>query len=304
MGRNYFLDKDIIKDKNDNIYVIITNYNPPGYIFAYLKYTYTGKGLWKGYERIFKKYGVKNLIKIEQNFEYEPCYNSAFPVVKLSEIRVHYRPEDKIKEILHRTTNRLEEIALSIITKIERETNIPLNRIGLTGSLLAGISHDNSDIDFVIYGKKYAEDFINNFEGFEQDKDWIIETSENYSVPIEVVKAIYSKKTRGQYNGVKYSFLFVDDQPWKYNEKVCLEMNPIKVKGENISDYKALFYPSVSTLYSQGKVFRIVSYEGIYNTALYYNKNIEVYGMLMKCNDDMEIIVGDKKIGGYIRSIM
>ncbi len=304
MGRDYFIDKDIIKDNNENIYVVITNYNPPGYVFAYLKYVYTGKGLWRGYERAFKKYGAKNLIKVKQNFEYEPCYSSAFPIIRLSEIKNHYRPEDKVKEIIHRTANRLEDIALSIITEIEEKVNIPIDKIGLTGSLLTGISHNNSDIDLVIYGKKYAEDFINNFEGFEEDKDWITETSENYSLPIEVVKTIYSKKTRGEYNGTKYSFLFVDDQPWKYNEKVCVEISPIKIRGENVSDYRALFYPSISTLYSQGNEFKITSYEGIYNIALYYSKKIEVFGMLMKCEDEMEIIVGDKKIGGYIRPIM
>ncbi|AEE93531.1 nucleotidyltransferase [Acidianus hospitalis] len=302
MGRDYFLDKDIIKDKNDNLYVVITNYNPPGYVFAYLKYVYTGEGLWKGYERVFKKYGVKNLIKIKQNFEYEPCYGSTFPVLKISEIKNHFKPEDKIKEIIHKPANKLEETVINMLA--EMEVNLPLDKIGVTGSLLAGISHENSDVDLVIYGKKYAEDFVNTFRGFEEDKDWIIETSENYSLPIEVVKTIYSKKTRGKYKGVKYSFLFVDDHPWKYNEKVCIEVNPIKAIGENVSDYRALFYPSISTLYSQGKTFNIVSYEGIYSLALYYSKKIEAFGMLMKCEDELEIVIGDKKIGGYIRPIM
>ena len=108
---------------------------------------------------------------------------------------------------------------------------------------------------------------------------------------------------RDRYKGVKYSFLFVDDQPWKYNEKVCTELNPIKIIGDNVGDYNSLFYPSRSTLYA-GKEYKVVSYEGIYNLTLYYSKKIEVYGMLMNCGDEMEIIVGDKKVGGYIRPIV
>jgi Uncharacterized protein conserved in archaea len=100
MGRDYFFDRDIIIDKEGNVYTILTNYNPPGYVFAYLKYVYTGKGLWKGYERIFKKYGVHNLIKINQMFTFESCYDASFPIVLLSNISRHLKPEERLQEIL------------------------------------------------------------------------------------------------------------------------------------------------------------------------------------------------------------
>jgi Uncharacterized protein conserved in archaea len=55
------LDKDAVRDLSGDYYFLITNVAPPGYLFAYRKYTYTGRGLWRGYERVLPKYGVHNL---------------------------------------------------------------------------------------------------------------------------------------------------------------------------------------------------------------------------------------------------
>lgn len=302
MGRSYFLDKDIIVDKNQSIYVVFTNYNPPGYVFAYIKYVYTDKGLWKGYERVLPYYGVKNLLKLNQRFSYEPCYDVSFPILNFSEIRYHYKPEEKFEEILKKSSNtKLEVTMLEIISKIKLNL-----RIGISGSILLGIHHESSDIDFVIYGKKEIEDFINNFEGFEEDKDWIFETSKNYSLPIDLVKTLYTKKIRGVYKGVKYSFLFVDDQPWKYCENVCRRVGEIELEGEmSGGDVSSLIYPSSTVFYTEKDIYKIISYEGIFNYLMYKGGKAVVKGMLMLCkNGEKLIIIGDRDVGGYIRPIV
>jgi predicted nucleotidyltransferase len=298
MGRNYFLDKDALIDKNGNIYFVLTNYNPYGYIFAYLKYIYTGKGLWKGFDRNLKYYGIKNLLLSRQEFVYEPCFGATFPIKRLSEIRKHFTPEEKVNEIIRKSTNtNLEAIALDLISKIN------VKNLGITGSILLNIQHQKSDIDFVVYGDKDTDDFFNTFEGFDIDKDWILETSKNYNIPIELAKSLYNKKIRGIYRGVKYSVLFVDNKPWEYCREVCIKKGPIKISGEVYGDTRALYYPSTAYLFSNGKVFKIISYEGIYSSILYGRHKAEIYGMLMKC-DENTIIIGDREIGGYVRSYM
>ncbi|AWR97314.1 nucleotidyltransferase [Acidianus sulfidivorans JP7] len=304
MGRSYFLDKDLIIDKDDNIFTIITNYNPPGYVFAYLKYKYEGNGLWKGYNRILKYYGVKNLMQISntQEFLYEPCYDVKYPVLRTSKVKYHYKPEEKLTEIISKSHyTELEITMLDLLSKLE--INL---KIGIGGSLLLGIFHSKSDIDFIIYGKKSILDFINNFEGFEPDKEWIYETSRNYSLDLDLVKSIYTKKTRGIYRNIKYSFLFVDDVPWKYCETVCHKMKEIEIEGiiEGGSP-NALIYPSSALLHSSNKVYKVVSYEGIFNYVMYLGGKVKVKGMLMKCEDEEDvIIIGDREVGGYIRPIL
>lgn len=302
MGRHYFLDKDAIRDKNDNIYFVFTNYNPPGYVFAYIKYVYTGKGIWKGYERVFKYYGVKNLLKLNQKFNYEPCYDVSFPIVNISEIKKHYRPEEKFDEILRNPHNTdVENVLLEIISRI----NLGL-KIGIGGSILLGIHHKRSDIDFIIYGRRDIEEFINNFEGFEEDKDWVFETANNYSLPIDIVRSLYTKKIRGTYKSIKYSFLFVDDKPWKYCDRICKRVKEVEIDGEvESNDINALLYPSIVTFHSGNETYKVISYEGIFNYLLYKGGKVKVKGMLMSCkNDEKAIIIGDREIGGYVRPHM
>jgi len=305
MGRDYFLDKDIIIGKDFNVYMVYGNINSYGYVYAYLKYVYTGKGLWKGYERAFKFYGIHNLMKISQSFLYEPCYDVSFPIILRSVIHMHLKPECKLKQIISRTNNRLEEIAVEIYE------NIGIENMGITGSLLAGISHGKSDIDFVIYGAKNSMDFMNSFKGFEKDDEWIYETQKNYKISIEVAKELYDVRVRGVYKGIKYSFLFVNPFPQKYCDKVCKRVGEGEIIADISDNSNSLFYPSVVSLSNvsivKGEYFPkvLVSYEGIYSTLLYKAKRIFARGMIMKCNDgEIRILIGDRDVNGYVKKIL
>ena len=305
MGRDYFLDKDIIISKDSNIYMVYSNINSYGYVYAYLKYVYTGKGLWNGYERVLKFYGVHNLVRSPQSFIYEPCYDVSFPIVLRSAIYKHLKPECKLKQIISHTSNRLEEIVVEIYEKIG------IKDMGITGSLLAGISHQKSDIDFVIYGEKNAVDFMSSFKGFERDEEWIYETEKNYIIPIEIAKELYDVRVRGVYKGIKYSFLFVNPFPQKYCDKVCKRVGEGEIIADISDNSNALFYPSViflsnvSSIKGEYKPKTLISYEGIYSTLLYKAKRIFARGMIMKCDDgEIRIVIGDRDVKGYVKKIL
>lgn len=300
--RDYFLDRDLIKDKEGNIYTILTNYNPYGYVFAYLKYVYTGKGLWKGYERVLKEYGVHNLIKLRQKFSFEPCYDVSFPVVMISEIREHLKPEEKMNEIL----NRLEDDDLELILLDFIEHNmVGYKNIGITGSLLAGIQHRDSDIDIVIYGEKEALDFIETFQGFDIDYNWIIEANINYG--IDFADKLYDRKRRGIYKGKRFSILFVDDKPWRYCEHICINREKARIRAKIVGDYRSLVYPStayIDTIFDGPHIDYIISYEGLYSSLLFGEKEIIAEGRLMECDDVNILLIGDREIKGIVKPIL
>ncbi|EZQ03829.1 DNA polymerase [Candidatus Acidianus copahuensis] len=295
MGRSYFLDKDIVIDRDNNVYLVYTNFNPPGYIFALKKYIFSGKGLWKGYERNLKQYGAINLAQSSQDFNEEPCYGASFPILLKSRILIHLKPEEFARELLKRSPrDGIEEKIIQIYG------DLGILNFGVTGSVLIGIQHKDSDIDIVIYGSKSAEEFISNFEGYEPDTSWPIQASKDYSIPIDMAKKIYDKRTRGIFRGIKYSFLFVDEKPRKYCEKVCTPLGEFRDTGDLEGDVNALFYPSIASFTSTNIEAKIVSYEGIYNIIMYGKRKVKVKGVLMKCDEEYSILVGDKKIGGYI----
>ncbi|MBB5253202.1 nucleotidyltransferase [Sulfurisphaera ohwakuensis] len=305
MGRDYFLDKDLIISKDNNIYVVYSNINPFGYIYAYLKYIYTGKGIWKGYERVLRYYGVHNLLKVNQEYIYEPCYDVSFPILRKSMIVKHLKPEEKMRKIIRKSENKLESLALEIYDYVN------IKNIGITGSLLAGISHENSDIDFVIYGIKDTIDFLESFQGFDEDKDWISETIKNYDISLNLAKDLYDRRVRGMYKGIKYSFLFVNDKVEKYCNIVCKRIGEGEIIANIDDKFNSLFYPSVVTL-SNVSIIKgssapqlLVSYEGIYSMLLYKSNRVYVKGMLMRCEDgEVKMIIGDRDVKGYIRRIL
>ncbi|MEM0293506.1 MAG: nucleotidyltransferase domain-containing protein [Saccharolobus sp.] len=299
MERRYFLDRDLIIDKLNNIYTIFTNYNPPGYVFAYLKYIYTGKGLWRGYERVFKQYGVHNLIKIQQENNFEYCYDAPFPIVYLSNIKKHIKPEEELNRLLKRSIN--DDVVLALIDFVENYVKV--KDVGVTGSIALGIHHENSDIDIIIYGCKNALDFIESFEGFKKDEQWIIETNTNYG--IDYANLLYDNKRRGIYKGRKISVLFVYDKPWKYCEEVCKKKGKVRFRATVLGDCQALFYPSIALVISKNeyRVSKIISYEGIFSLALFGRKEVMVEGMLMECQEENVVIIGDREVRGFIRPL-
>lgn len=298
--RDYFLDRDLVISKDGSIYSVFTNYDMPGYIFAYLKYVYTGSGLWRGYERVFRAYGVHNLIKLSQDFVYEPCYDASFPIILKSNIKEHLRPEDKLREILSKSVNNnLELILLDFIEKY-----IGTSNVGIGGSLLAGISHEKSDIDIIVYGHKKALDYLESFPGFEVDKEWILEANSNYG--IDFADLLYDNRRRGIYKGRKISVLFVDDKPWRYCEHLCRKRGRARIRAKVFGDYEALIYPAkayVSTVIEGEKVNAILSYEGLYSSALFGEKEVIAEGMMMECDDGNYILVGDRDVRGFVKPL-
>ena len=274
--------------RDDKVYVVFTNYNPYGYRFAYLKYVFTGEGLWKGYERVLKRYGVKNVLNLAQEFSYEPCFGVTFPVVKLSEVVAHFRPLE--------TTRRLLEGRLLQSEAYELLEEVGTDNVGIGGSYMLGISHSGSDLDLVVYGERRAFDFLEGFKGGVQDEEWIREASENYSIDINVIRSIYDVRVRGVYKGLKYSVSFVDPTPLKPCDEVCKKLGPFEGEIEiESNEYPALLYPSRARVV-KGVPDEVVSYEGVFSMALFKFKRLRLRGMLMECNGRRVLVLGDREV--------
>ncbi|BCS92114.1 hypothetical protein L3N51_02154 [Metallosphaera sp. J1] len=294
MGRNYYLDKDAVIDREGNIGFVITNQNPPGYVYGYTKYIYTGRGLWKGYERVLRYYGVHNLINSPQVFSMEPCHGVEFPIIPLSRVRRHLYPEEGFRKILSNEKKMELHAMFSLLDKI------PNIRLGITGSYLVGIEHANSDVDMVIYGCKDAYDFLSSFPGGSPDVEWIREASRNYSLDVEEAKSLYDVRTRGVYRGMRYSFLFVDDKPHPYCREVCSPLREVIIEGEMEGDCRSLFYPAVAGLYSHD-YYEVISWEGIYSMAMFKGGLMKVKGLELECSGKRVILIGDRRVKGNIR---
>lgn len=289
------LDKDALLTREGMVYVVFTNYNPPGYRFAYLKYVYTGKGLWRGYERALKRYGVHNVLKLSQEFLFEPCYGVSFPVVRLSEVVKAFRPLEALRNLVR--WDALSQAALELIQLLGSEG------LGVGGSYMLGIQHEGSDLDLVVYGQRKAFEVLESFEGGEVDRQWLVEAAENYGLEAEEVRELYSVKLRGVYRGLKYSISFVDPRPKGYCKDVCTKLGPFEGEVElNPNQYGALVYPS--EVEAKSGVDKVVSYEGIFSWLLYSSRKVKARGMLMKCGSEKVLLLGDRDVPARVRRVL
>ncbi|BCU68257.1 nucleotidyltransferase [Sulfolobales archaeon HS-7] len=296
MGEDSFLDRDALMDKRGNYYIVIGNAHPRGYVIAYLKYV-KGNGLWRGYQRVLPQYGIKNVLQLSQEFSFEPCMDVSVPIIRTSEIWLHLRPQDALTRIIRHPSDNLEFVAVEMISRLGT------NSAGIAGSLMLGIHHEDSDIDVIYYGCKRSLDVMHSFEGFETDKDWIVEVSQNYG--LKPIKDLYSIKRRGIFKGKKYSINFVNDKPEKFCKESCNKVGRQKlVAYVEPESCEALFYPISMNLFDTNvisgpsvKPDKVMSYEGVISNLLFVGGRFKMEGMLMKCDTGFKLILGDRDVG-------
>ncbi|BBD72424.1 nucleotidyltransferase [Sulfodiicoccus acidiphilus] len=299
MGRGHFFDRDVLVSRDGSIYVVIGNAHPPGYVLAYLKYV-RGEGPWRGYRRVLKQYGVKNLISSPQTMSLEPCYDVTFPILPVSQLESHLLPEEGFLKLLSRAADRqgeaLMELALSLGTK----------ELGVTGSLLTGTYHMDSDVDVLVYGCRRAIQVMEEFKGFQEDVEWISQTARTYGLSIGDAKALYDVRRRGKVKGVGYSVGFVDDRPHKYCERTCRKLGPREAVVEVEGWCDALFYPASAQVIRgvEGKVpSKVLSYEGVFSPLLFGRRKLKVVGMSMDCEGEDVLVLGDREVTGYVKEV-
>jgi predicted nucleotidyltransferase len=73
------------------------------------------------------------------------------------EIIQHFKPQKKIANLrINKPKNVFEKKALKFATDLKQIANIPWSSIGVSGSILAGLTTKTSDIDLIIYGEENA----------------------------------------------------------------------------------------------------------------------------------------------------
>jgi len=161
-----FRDRDYLLTPEGFIFTVIGNLHPADRVIAYLKYVPDERGKWglgrSRYRRALEHYNVPSVMDSMQFLrEKAPQYvfestvdGISLPAVPKDRIVKHFCPEVRLLE-LRSAQNRdeLESKALRLIELISEKAGVPIDSLGLTGSILARI-HDPafSDIDLVVYG--------------------------------------------------------------------------------------------------------------------------------------------------------
>lgn len=161
-------DRDFVRTNDDLLFCVVGYSHPPDRLLAYLKYVPSEKGLWASgsqhFQRMIPFYSSKVVSstfsylkeKYPQYLFYSPVNSITFSAVPHSEIKEYYKPEQKLGEMIERGSelDKLQEKAIGLAEYLSAESGVPIDKIGVTGSILLGIQNVSiSDIDLTIYGR-------------------------------------------------------------------------------------------------------------------------------------------------------
>jgi len=91
-------------------------------------------------------------------YTFNPYYQRMLPIIPWSRVRKHYTPQYAVTELLaaHNLAG-LRLKALQFVRYVADIADIPLERLGISGSIILGLEGEDSDIDLVVYGLKETQ---------------------------------------------------------------------------------------------------------------------------------------------------
>ncbi len=230
---------------------------------------------------------------------------------------VHIVPRERIKQVL--APNERLPFIMKGNKKVRTivgalRNGIQLDKMGVTGSLLAGLQNESSDIDFIVYGSSWftARDIITQAK---KDRTAITDISD------EMWKDIYKKRkpeisfdeflihelrkgNRGMVDGTYFDLLYVRDwediEPFARGVDVGVKTIEATVTNADFSfDSPAIYkidHPEISY---------VLSYTHTYAGQALVGERIEARGMVEVVGDMKRLVVGTTREpkGEWIRSL-
>ncbi len=287
-------DKRVVLTKNLEIRVVIGNEHPPGCYIAYLKYVYTGKGLWKGFERVVKDYNPYEVRK--GSLVYDPNFGTEVPCLSYDEVLLAPDPLERVREVLAHPKDRLEVTTLEVLIYTK---DLGIRELGVGGSLLLGIHHEDSDVDLLIYPSNDPLEIWERLESsdLEEDKEWPIRVSRSLNLPVEAAKSLYSKAKRAKFGTSYVSFSFVKREPLRYGYSAAVPIGPFSGTLELEPCVEGIFYPHRCW----SNKYLIESYESAFVKVFVKGGKVKVKGYLWERSDGTKVIrVGGREERGYL----
>jgi hypothetical protein len=181
--------------------------------------------------------------------------------VPIKEVAEHYKPEEKLWALrTSKDHTLLESKALQLAQTLKAEANVPWSSIGISGSIMAGLTTEKSDIDPLVYGvencrKAYAalQKLLKNPDsGFKpysrvELQELFDFRSKDTLMSFEDFVLVESRKAfQGKFMGTDYFIRFVKD--WseiseQYGDVCFKNSGYVKITAKIADSTDSLFTP-------------------------------------------------------------
>jgi predicted nucleotidyltransferase len=317
----YARDRDVFHDKQGRVYVAMGHIQPRDRILSFLKYIPDSLGRWRmgdtRYRRLFQS-GADNMTKVIRHVPPEflrkdKHFRTTLVEVPKREVARYFMPEPRLQEIRDRGPQDVLETAALELSEVLNETlEIPLNRLGVAGSVLwKAHDPDQSDVNLNVYGLNESWKLSNGFfevvrenerVDMKQLNEWALSMSRLFSMIPALTPAdtrlLFSRKKLLLYNkrpiGVT-PILLADEYPIFHESESYTPITsmPIRVTMDITDDKYGLFMPALYLGESEGIpliedeiVTRIMLYAGTFKGLIKTGDKVEVSGVLQRVTSE------------------
>ena len=244
-------------------------------------------------------------------------------------------PEDAISKVL-RSDERIPTLAkedprVAVIIDVLKSAGIPVDKMGVTGSMLPGLQIEGSDIDFVVYGRYWflARDAIlqeisRNMGrvGQDSDRDRDSDKLEITEISEEMWHQIYAKRVpeisfeeflahelrkgnRGMVGGTYFDLLFVRDwDQLPVTQERGADLRRCSLTARVLSADLAFDSPAVYEI-DHPVVSKILCYTHTYAGQALAGEVVEARGMMEDVRGQKRLVVGTSRepVGEWMRSL-
>lgn len=258
---------DLIKTKSNVVFDVKGLVHPPNKIIAFPRFIPSPQGSRRGKDALYGKvYSLGERFRyLQENHPdlivFDPVFGETLCEVPTEQIVEHYQPAEKLAELRKsKNITPLETKALQLATTLKEKAGIPWKAIGISGSIMAGLTNEKSDINPLVYGvensrKAYAalkELFKTGDSGFkpyirEELKILFDFRSKDTKMSFEDFLLVESRKAfQGMFMGTDYFVRFVKE--WSETTEqygdVCYSNSGYAKITANIADSSdSLFTP-------------------------------------------------------------
>ncbi len=152
--------------------------HPADKIVAFPRFIPTPQGTRHGKDAIYDKvYRLGDRFKyLQENHPdlivFDPVFGETMCEVPIADIAEHYKPEEKLWSLrTSKDLTVLESKALQLAETLKKESKIPWSSIGISGSIMAGLTTEKSDIDPLVYGVENCRKAYAALQNLLKDKD-------------------------------------------------------------------------------------------------------------------------------------
>jgi len=232
-------------------------------------------------------------------------------------IRRVYTPNERLKVLAkRRNRNRLQDLAVELVSSLSEASDIALDDFGLHGSIALGMATSQSDIDLVVYG-------ADNFRRLETTVTKL--ALEGALKPVLFNRAESNGTLHREFNGKAFIYNAVrkiEEIHDGYGDLKYRVMMPVKFRCRVTADDDAMFRPAIykigdyQPLNSRSQMERsrtpesVVSMIGLYRNAVRKGEYAEVSGVLEEVEDQrtggtmFQVVVGSgSNQDEYIRRV-